>query len=449
MKRTVVIIAFLGALIVPVSLVGTVATAASSSPPKLPAMLLSIGQIPTTTTDPPTVSTGRPAGLIQAGDSKTNCIYVTDSTGLPAVEQTIGITYNCIETFNAGSAWSDWVSPWVTHNPSASSFYVWLRADPTGHQIIITQTLIPTSVSTDPNWLAECATGDFNTYATQLATNLVSTGFGYSVIRLGPEMNGDWEIDSLGATAASWQQWGQCFAQEVTAMRAVAGGDFLFDWNVNAGTDTKIPFADYYPGNAYVNIIGVDAYDESAGVVAIPAVGQPGRFAALAAEPGGIDAVDAFAAANGKPLSIPEWGVMSTQGDDPAYVTGMGSFVATHDVAYESYYDVGDANVYQLDPGQAPLSLAAYALQQRVSYVTTMLAEVADGITTPIALRYQRATREREKAIADKLGALLRAVEAQSEPASNVVPIERGADDSSRAKPYGPFRAQFQLRPRA
>ena len=51
---------------------------------------------------------------------------------------------------------------------------------------------------------------------------------------------------------------------------------------------------------------------------------------------------------------------MSTQGDDPAYVTGMGSFVATHDVAYESYYDVGDANVYQLDPGQAPLSLAAY-----------------------------------------------------------------------------------------
>jgi hypothetical protein len=56
------------------------------------------------------------------------------------------------------------------------------------------------------------------------------------------------------------------------------------------------------------------------------------------------------------------------------------------------------------------------------------------GHSTPeIALRYQHATRERDRAIADKLGALLRAVEAQSESASNVVPIERGADDSSRA----------------
>ena len=56
------------------------------------------------------------------------------------------------------------------------------------------------------------------------------------------------------------------------------------------------------------------------------------------------------------------------------------------------------------------------------------------GHSTPeIALRYQHATRERDRAIADKLGALLRAVEAQSESASNVVPIERGADDLSRA----------------
>ena len=56
------------------------------------------------------------------------------------------------------------------------------------------------------------------------------------------------------------------------------------------------------------------------------------------------------------------------------------------------------------------------------------------GHSTPeIALRYQHATRERDRAIADKLGALLRAVEAQPEPAANVVPIERGADDSSRA----------------
>ena len=55
------------------------------------------------------------------------------------------------------------------------------------------------------------------------------------------------------------------------------------------------------------------------------------------------------------------------------------------------------------------------------------------GHSTPeMALRYQHATRERDRTIADKLGALLRAVEPQPEP-SNVVPIERGADSSSRA----------------
>jgi hypothetical protein len=47
MKRTVVIMAFAAALIVPVGLLGTVATAASASPPNLAAMLLKIGQMPT------------------------------------------------------------------------------------------------------------------------------------------------------------------------------------------------------------------------------------------------------------------------------------------------------------------------------------------------------------------------------------------------------------------
>ena len=49
------------------------------------------------------------------------------------------------------------------------------------------------------------------------------------------------------------------------------------------------------------------------------------------------------------------------------------------------------------------------------------------GHTTPtVALRYQHATLERDRAIADRLGALMRAVEGnESESESNVVAIER------------------------
>ena len=309
---------------------------------------------PTTTTVPP-VNSGRPSGLIQAGDSKTTCI--SDDPGAQLAQDLVytGINYNCVETFtDADPTWADWVSPWIT-SPN-EPYVAWVAADPTGHQVIDTQNLIPDSEESDPNWTAECAAGDFNTYATQFATNMVAGGLGYSVIRLGHEMNGTWYNDDLGTTVAEWQQWGQCFAQEVTAMRAAPGANFLFDWNVNANY-RNIPLADFYPGNAYVDIIGVDAYDDTG--VSIPAVGQPGRFQALASEAEGLYAVEAFAAAQGKPLSIPEWGTVSTQGDDPAYVTAMANFINSNDVAYQSWFNAGDS-IYQLNPAQAPLSLAAY-----------------------------------------------------------------------------------------
>ncbi|MGA2527537.1 MAG: glycosyl hydrolase [Acidimicrobiales bacterium] len=223
--------------------------------------------------------------------------------------------------------------------------------------MIDTQNLIPDSEASNANWTAECAAGDYNTYATEFATNMVAAGLGYTIIRLGHEMNGTWYNDSLGDTQAAWTQWGQCFAQEVTAMRAVPGAHFLFDWNVNENY-RDIPLADFYPGNAYVDIIGVDAYDQTG--VSIPLVGQSGRFAALAGEPDGLYAVEAFASAHGKPLSIPEWGTVSTQGDDPDYVTNIGNFIASHDVAYQSWFNAGDDNIYQLNPAQDPLSVAAY-----------------------------------------------------------------------------------------
>jgi hypothetical protein len=47
MKRILATIAFAAALLVPACLLGTVATVASASPPKLSTMLLSIGQMPT------------------------------------------------------------------------------------------------------------------------------------------------------------------------------------------------------------------------------------------------------------------------------------------------------------------------------------------------------------------------------------------------------------------
>jgi hypothetical protein len=298
----------------------------------------------------------QPSPPIQATDSKATCIYAQLGAPLREAETATGITYNCIETFSTSDPeWSDWTIPWLIR--SGSEYRAWLAEDPVRHQIILTQNLIPTSVAQNPGWTAQCAAGAYNPQARKLAENLVRAGFGHSVIRLGIEMNGTWKIDKLGTTVTQWHQWGQCFAQEVQAMRQVSGSHLLFDWNVNANY-RNIPLADFYPGDAYVDIIGIDAYDASG--IRLPPVGDHGRWAALANEPEGLEAIAAFAAAHKKPLSIPEWGTVSTQGDDANYVTNMGNFIAKHNVAFQSWFNANDDDIFPLSHRRAPHSLDAY-----------------------------------------------------------------------------------------
>jgi Glycosyl hydrolase family 26 len=301
-------------------------------------------------------ASSRPSQLVQVGDSKTNCIYAQIGTSLQLAEQATGITYNCVETFsNTDPTWADWSDPWVVGNQYG--YKAWLAADPAGRQVVLTQNLIPDSEGSNPDWTSQCAAGDFDSYAVLLASNLVKAGFGYSVIRLGAEMNGTWNVGSLGSTAGEWAQWGACFAREVQAMRTVPGSHLLFDWDVNANY-RNIPLAAFYPGNAYVDIIGVDAYDASG--MPLPPVGSPERWAKLVSEPEGLDAIKNFAVAHGKPLSIPEWGTVATEGDDANYVTNIGAFVAGNDVAFQAWFDAGDNHIDQLSRSEAPLSLTAY-----------------------------------------------------------------------------------------
>jgi len=305
-------------------------------------------------------ASGRPPMLVQAGDSKSVCIYAGIGSLLRRAEAATGISYRCVETFsNADPTWSDWVDPWVIH--PQYGYTKWLAADPTKRTIVLTQDLIPDSEAANPNWRAQGAAGRFDPYARQLAENLVKAGFGYSVIRLGHEMNGTWYRDSIGNTPIEWHEWARYFAQIVRTMRSVRGANFLFDWNVNAGY-RDIPLADYYPGNRYVDIIGIDLYDAGASYT-LPSINSPVRWRALASEPLGLNAVEAFATAHHKPLSIPEWATLKSagNGDDGAYVTQVGAFVASHDVAYQSWFDSGSDNALQLSARSAPRSVAAYA----------------------------------------------------------------------------------------
>lgn len=305
--------------------------------------------------------------LIQAGDSKTNCIYLAGTgsaliSNLQATERATGVNYNCLETFiDNNPTWANWDNPWIDR--PEYGFTSWVAASPSTRQLVISMNLIPDSRKDIANplaWEASCDAGQFNRYAVTLARNLVISGFGNSIIRLGKEMNGNWENDFMGTTTQEQEAWAGCFAQEVMAMRSVTGAHFLFDWNVNACVD-NYPLSNWYPGNAYVDIIGIDAYDTfCSGRQPAPSAAT---FQELAAEPDGLSTVQAFAVQHGKPMSIPEWGTLASSsgglGDDPYYVQGIGSYVHRNNVAFQSYFDPDHDGIIPLSSSY-PKTLSAY-----------------------------------------------------------------------------------------
>jgi beta-mannanase len=255
---------------------------------------------------------------------------------------------------NSASTWSAWVHPWVAAKKFGYSS--WVAKEPQSRQLVLGVDLIPSSLADikDPSrWERSCAAGNFNSYAHQLGTTLVNAGLQNSVLRLGPEMNGRWENDYIGDITQEQNLWASCFAHEVTALRQVIGEHFLIDWNPNACVE-NIPYAHFYPGNAYVDILGLDLFDESC-----VAPSTPYTFQQLVNEPASLAKFEAFAAATGKPMSLPEWALsVSPVKDDPGYVNGIGSTVANGNFAFESYFDF--QKPHPLLGPHTPLSLAAF-----------------------------------------------------------------------------------------
>ncbi len=156
------------------------------------------------------------------------------------------------------------------------------------------------SAATDAQGLEDGAAGNFNSYFQTLAQNLVADGLGNTIIRLGWESNGDWypwsEYLNEGAFVQYWQQ-------VVTTMRAVPGSHFLFDWNGATGTLNNGNYAiTAYPGDAYVDFLGGDFYDEG-DTLGVMFTGDHQ-----------LDWLASFALAHNKLISIGEWGLQAPAG---------------------------------------------------------------------------------------------------------------------------------------
>jgi hypothetical protein len=262
----------------------------------------------------------------------------------------------CVVAYlNGAQNWSQWTSAWVT-SPQYG-FTTWVAEEPSVRQLVLQVDLIPDSLKDVNNplgWEQACANGDYNVYATQLGTSLVSAGLQNSVLRLGAEANGTWEADFIGTTTTEQHLWATCFDNEVVGLRSASGSHFLIDWNPNACT-AQIPYANYYPGDAYVNLVGLDLYD-----VGCMVPKKALTFAQLSNEPYGLTAFETFARDHKKPMSFPEWGLSVTPGgDDPLYIDGIGKTVANRDFSFEAYFNAGAGDSEALT-SSTPRALEAF-----------------------------------------------------------------------------------------
>jgi hypothetical protein len=317
----------------------------------------------TQTNTPPKVKVALEHPII-VGPSRSECAVLNIAGyGQQYVDEAItnfddltGTTLTCLDSYlNGAPTWNNWVHPWI--DQPNYGYVGWVNEDPSVHQLVLQLDLIPVSLQNigDPlAWETACAAGDYNSHAVEFAQQMVKTGLGNSVIRLGAEANGPWETDYIGTTVQEQNLWAKCFDQEVTQFRRVKGAHFLIDWNPNAAAQ-PITYSTWYPGNKYVNIIGLDQYD-------VDAFEPNARvlFPSLAHESYGLAHFEAFAKATGKPMSFPEWGLWGVQnGDDAQFFTGIGAAVNTKNFAFESYFDVDDGGTVPLS-SSVPLSLAAY-----------------------------------------------------------------------------------------
>jgi len=290
--------------------------------------------------------------------------------------------------------WQDWFyGPWAE----------WIQEAP-GRRLVLSVPLLPGppdgsgpvsgAGAGERVSLAEGAAGKYNDYFRGLAETLVSHHLERSTLRLGWEWNGNWYAWKV-TSAEDARNFAEYWRQIVRTIRSAPGTEQLrFDWNVSSAFKTGYDPAEAYPGDEWVDEIGIDVYDQTwqsskeypKGIYPIPPGAAPAEIAArheaawreaIAAEgTWGVAYWQKFADAHGKPLAIPEWGLIQRPppndrggGDDPYFIEQMRRTIAdpAHHIYFASYFDYdggseGNSRISGVDgkPVPFPESTALY-----------------------------------------------------------------------------------------
>lgn len=219
---------------------------------------------------------------------------------------------------------------------------------------------------------AQAAAGAYDGHWTTAVENMAKAWKGKSgtfYVRFAHEFNGDWYDWSV--TSANVADFKKGWVRFVGIVRAkFPQAKIVF--GANNGTNSDIGIPAMWPGDAYVDVVGVDHYDMWPNIPDQKTWDAEYMATDHGTSPRGIGAWLAFAKQHGKPLAIPEWGLNwandGTKGpqDNPFYIEKMNEFFRNNagtgagQVLYEIYYDIDDVKAQLYPVASNPNGSAKY-----------------------------------------------------------------------------------------
>jgi len=206
--------------------------------------------------------------------------------------------------------------------------------------------------------LAAAAKGAYNDQWKKAAETILAktpTNQPIIYIRTAWEFNGNWfhynavkkEQDFIGA----WRQF-------VSTFRSVSDR-FRFDWCPGGTVKLSMKAEDAYPGDDYVDIIGLDVYDQNKWPIFNDPVERWNKV--IVNGDHGLAWLKQFADAHNKPMSIPEWGACSDKaGDNPYFIEQMYTWMVENHVIYASYWNSDATYKGKLSGDRYPKAGAKY-----------------------------------------------------------------------------------------
>jgi Glycosyl hydrolase family 26 len=203
----------------------------------------------------------------------------------------------------------------------------------------------------DGGSLSDAAAGKYQDYYEQAARLLAGTRKSDNVVyvRTGEEFNGNWMPWSA---AGHEQDFAKAYRHFVAAFRSISNR-FRFEWNVNI-RETRMNPVDAYPGDDYVDVIGMDFYYNTRWNPTDPLK----AWDEMVHSQYGLQWLENFASTHKKPTAYPEWGV-NFDGAGP-YIEKAAQWFSGHNVLYQSVWNSNDAFPGKLTDHQYPKAAAAY-----------------------------------------------------------------------------------------